>query len=238
MTTPLVDAAPAQEERSWSGWWRWIGIALLVGWVVVLASAVLVGERETSHVDLEKAIAAGDVSEIEVAGGLDKHGNGFTTVELRWRDGFVRRYAEVREVGRGAGRAEPPRVRAGYADRLAEAYPDLRVERVGDPELRGFEAGVVGYRLPGWSASALLVVTLGSLLLLICGPQPWRATKWAWFWITGLAAPLGQLAYLVVGGPTPLGRRPAAGTRRLAGGWAFLLALLVSAAFGVTFSII
>ncbi|PWN02340.1 hypothetical protein DJ010_14630 [Nocardioides silvaticus] len=251
MTAPAVDQQadqpdhPEQAEAAWSGWSRRIGTALLVGWVMLLASTLLVGEREASPDSLEHAIASGNVQDIEAAGGLGR-ASGTAMLELRWRDGIHRYYAEVREmrpmrqndyVIARSRPGQPPRVRAGLVERLQQAYPDLRVAKVGDPALPTVESELLGWRLPGWTAGVGLVLTLGTLLLLIAGPQPWRATKWAWFWLSGLAPPLGQLAYLVVGGPTPLGRPPARGARRLTGGWAFLVAVLVSAAFGVTFSI-
>lgn len=72
------------------------------------------------------------------------------------------------------------------------------------------------------------IAWLAGLFLLIAGPQPRLATRWAWFWLA-LHAPPMMLA-LVVLEPTPWGRRlpipPTA--RRLTGGWALLLSLLLA----------
>lgn len=74
----------------------------------------------------------------------------------------------------------------------------------------------------GW---LVFVASAATLLLLIGGPQPWRATRWAWFWLALPVAPLGLLAYFLLGGPLGVAR-PRHPNRRLTGGWAFLLALV------------
>lgn len=72
------------------------------------------------------------------------------------------------------------------------------------------------------------IAWIAGLFLLVGGPQPRLATRWAWFWLA-FHAPPAMLA-LVVLEPAPWGRRrpasPAA--RRLTGGWAFLLGLLLA----------
>jgi hypothetical protein len=75
----------------------------------------------------------------------------------------------------------------------------------------------------GWFGIAVLT-TIG---LLIAGPQPRRATKWAWFWLAVSITPL-WLVFLVLE-PVPMWSdqpRPVA-RRRLTGGWAFLLSLVL-----------
>jgi len=69
------------------------------------------------------------------------------------------------------------------------------------------------------------IAGLAALLLLIGGPQPRLATKWAWFWLAW-HTPLLWLAFVVlepvpVWLNRPLRQRP----RRLTGGWAFLLSI-------------
>lgn len=58
------------------------------------------------------------------------------------------------------------------------------------------------------------------------GPAPWRATSWAWIWLILGGGPLGSIAYLLLGGPLGLWR-PRDVNRRLTGGWAFLIALVL-----------
>ncbi|MCL3860974.1 hypothetical protein [Actinotalea sp. K2] len=69
---------------------------------------------------------------------------------------------------------------------------------------------------------------IGAFLLLVLGPQPRLATKWAWFWLCMYVPPL-WLVFVVLE-PTPWwvkGQLPPA-QRRLTGGWAFLLGLLLA----------
>ncbi len=51
-------------------------------------------------------------------------------------------------------------------------------------------------------------------------------TRWAWAWFMVLGGPLGSVAYLLLGGPLGV-VRPRAGHRRLTGGWAFLISLVI-----------
>lgn len=72
----------------------------------------------------------------------------------------------------------------------------------------------------GWSDLA----GLATLILLIVGPQPRWATKWAWFWLLGVG-PLTAVFLLLE--PVPVWQSEPARARpsRLTGGWAFLLAI-------------
>jgi hypothetical protein len=70
--------------------------------------------------------------------------------------------------------------------------------------------------------SAFLLFLAGFPLLMI-GPHPWRATRWAWFWL--LLPPVGNVVFLLLSGPTPGVPRPRNPRRRLTGGWAFWLSL-------------
>lgn len=89
-----------------------------------------------------------------------------------------------------------------------------------------------GGRLFGWQTPNPLALTALLLLLvgfgvLVSGPAPWRATRWAWFWL--LLPPVGGIAFLLLSGPTPGVPGPRPPGRRLTGGWAFLLALPLAA---------
>lgn len=81
-------------------------------------------------------------------------------------------------------------------------------------------------------SSLVPLATLGpfaALVLLITGPQPRRATKWAWFWI-GLVVPPLALAFVLLE-PVPLWSRegrPRRAAPRLTGGRALLYALVLS----------
>lgn len=85
--------------------------------------------------------------------------------------------------------------------------------------------------LVGWVA-----LVVAAAWLLVNGPQPWRATRWAWFWTFGLATPLGIVFYLVLGGPTSLSHPPRPGRERLTGVLAFLLTAVVSGLLGAAWA--
>ena len=152
MTTQTMDPAAAG-QTDWSPWARRFGWVLLVGWVALVVSAVVAGERQSS----------------------ETHG--------------------------------------------PSVSDDL-----------------LGWRVPGWVALAGLVLLVAAAWLLVNGPQPWRATRWAWFWTFGLATPLGIVFYLVLGGPTSLSHPPRPGRERLTGVLAFLLTAVVSGLLGAAWA--
>ena len=214
----------------WSTWPRRVGWALLVCWVLATVAAVFLGERSSTLSDLEDAVASGDVSVVEVEGGLGPTGRGYAEIELHWRDGLFAHRAVLREARplRAAPmHADVPTVRAGVVDRMQATYPDLRVGQLSDSR-SSFTGDFLGRRIPTALLAGGFALSLATLGLLIAGPQPWRATRWAWFWILGIAAPLGAIAYLVLAGPTGLTSPPRPGASRLTGGWAFLLSFLVA----------
>lgn len=70
---------------------------------------------------------------------------------------------------------------------------------------------------------------MAALLVLIFGPQPRLAAKWAWFWLS-CAVPVLWLAFLVLE-PVPAWRRRAMAraASKFTGGWALLLAFVLGA---------
>jgi hypothetical protein len=78
------------------------------------------------------------------------------------------------------------------------------------------------------SLLALLAIPLGLwwLILLTAGPQPWRATRWAWFWLSGSV--VGAIAFVLLSGPLPRVRGPRRPERRLTGGWALLIGVVLA----------
>ncbi|WKN50721.1 hypothetical protein [Nocardioides sp. Arc9.136] len=199
------------------------GLRLLVAlaWVAVLAAAFVVGERQSTLGELREAVATGDVHEVAMTEGIGPEGRGFAVVTVHWREGLANRTTDVVEA---RPRRKAPQQRGEHvtgvvtgelATRLRAIDPDLEVHRADRPST---EATVLGYRLPGWAALLPLVAGLGTLLLLIGSPEPWRATRWAWFWLMFLATPVGVTAYLLLAGPTPGVPEPRPGARRLHGG--------------------
>ena len=87
-------------------------------------------------------------------------------------------------------------------------------------------ARATGVILPGANWSDL--ASLATLILLIVGPQPRWATKWAWFWLIDVV-PLAAVFLLLEPVPVWQGEPASARPSRLTGGWAFLLALVLKA---------
>lgn len=200
---------------------------LIVSWLLLAVAAIALGERQATLPDLRSGIASGDVTQVRIIG--EGHG----TVEVEWRDGLLRHRAAVRERRPGKGGDPTVRVtrdgtsviRGGVTDLLRADRPDLRIEQAA---YVNSYSSFLGWRSPVWVGSTTLGLYLLTLLLLAGGSEPWRATRWAWFWLIFLAPPLGIPAFLVLSGHSPLGR-PRQPQRRLTGGWAFLLALCLSA---------
>jgi len=216
---------------------RWLARLLLAGWVVTLVWLSLVALRPATLADLEADLRAGEVETLEVVGGLAPQSRGYSPVELRWRSGWGRQAATAVEAtpGRQATLARSgtplddwgarvPVVEPGLADRLAALDADVRVVEVDRPSSHGT---LFGWQTPMESFWVLLVLWLTTFTVLAWHEHPQRATRAAWAWLVLLGAPLGPVAYLVLGGPAGLLRPPAPGSRRLTGGWALLLALLL-----------
>ena len=55
---------------------------------------------------------------------------------------------------------------------------------------------IYGWRLPSSLGWVGLVAIVGTLALLVSDPQPWRATRQAWFWL--MTNPIGTIVFLVL----------------------------------------
>jgi hypothetical protein len=93
-----------------------------------------------------------------------------------------------------------------------------------DLESYSYGPTILGWRTPVWVGGALLLLWACVTALLTTGPQPWWATRWAWFWLvfSPLALLTLPLFLLISGSPpgVPQAREPG---RRLTGGWASLI---------------
>lgn len=85
--------------------------------------------------------------------------------------------------------------------------------------------GLAGSDGPSWYAVVGWASALVGLYAVVFGPQPWRATRWGWFWLLGL--PFGGVGFAVLSGPTPRLAAPRDPFRRMSGGRAFLISLVV-----------
>lgn len=171
-------------------------------------------------------MATGDVDTVRVVGELPTRGTGYSVVEVHWRHGSMRYTADVVQV---RGRSAKPRAATDGATPVVHAAPSSRLRAL-QPNLRVTQdqnrSG--GGRLLGWQVTSYLGFVAGllffaGLAVLVAGPQPWRATRWAWFWL--LMPPVGAIAFLLASGPTPGLPGPGDPHRRLTGGWAFLLSI-------------
>lgn len=238
MTTPLPDEVQPgigeddlrrvpRAPRSRTGYdvWRW---CLVVGNVLLLAVALVFGARPASWSEVQTAVSSGAVTSVTVATGADD--GSLLRQQVTWREGLIQRGAYVTVVPPASDvdwvSTPPTTIARDAGAELQTLAPGLRVER--DHRDTGSSASFWGWAMP-FPAAVTVALLLGWacwLGLLVHGPAPWRATRWAWFWLSWV--PGGVVAFFLLAGPTPglpAPRRPA---RRLTGGWAFLLSLLLT----------
>jgi hypothetical protein len=179
-----------REQRSRAdGHWDRVRYSLIVGWLLIIVATVLFGERSGSWVNIQGQVASGEVGTIRVAGALPADATGYATVDVHWRHGLWRHAARVVEV-RGPGAPSNETLLDGtdvsavvHTDpgvQLVRSQPGLRVLR--EPQHLS-DSSLLGWRLPSWLGVAAFALILGGLASLVGGPQPWRATRWAWFWL-------------------------------------------------------
>ncbi len=153
--------------------------------------------------------------------------------QLQWREGIFQYRADADYVigvtnlaaaRRSSGDRAVSKTELGA--RLSREHPGVRIVR---RPAQYDDFAVYGFHVP-WPVGGLgIAAALGALVLLIEGPEPWWATRWAWFWL--LPIPLALPAFLLLSGPIPLLPSPRRPDRRLTGGWAFLLSALLTSEF-------
>lgn len=151
--------------------------------------------------------------------------DGLGPVVLEWRSLGVPRTTEVRVVrrqGSGTSSSEIPRLRREQLEEVLGSDPGVSVVRV--PESSRGGVGVWwNWELPGAVMVVGLVLWAATIGVLVNQASPKLATKWAWWWLSLIAAPAALVAFLIFGAP----RTPGDRARRLTGGWGFLLMLLL-----------
>ncbi|MFN8190895.1 MAG: hypothetical protein U0R78_10755 [Nocardioidaceae bacterium] len=206
----------------------WVRVVLAGLWLALLVGMVVVGERDATLGDLRSAIASRSIDSVTVSGGLVDGTMGAHTQQVRWREHGIQRVTTVLEVSHPGGHrgSSYPVVHGDVGDWLQTRFPDLMVHR---GSVRLPAATVWGFNGPSWFAAVALTAVLATFTLVVTGPSPWRATRWAWFWL--MWTPIGALAFVVLSGPVWGLPAPRSGRRGLTGGWAFLLSLVVGELF-------
>jgi len=226
-----VSAPPASAQRVASRTWTALRLALAGLWLVAAATGYVVHERPATLDDLYASVAAGDVVSVQLVGGLPADAvSGSATQEVHWRAGGVPRVATVHVVRESSGgqvsvSSSDAVTTDDVASEIAARSSAVRVVQTGVHSGVSFTSGIFGWSVPSWVGAVMLGVWLISLVVLVAGPEPWRATRWAWFWLGG--TPLGPLPFLLLSGPAPALPSPHHPARRMTGGWAFLLSLVL-----------
>lgn len=211
--------------------WARIRYALLAVFAVVAIAILALGNRPASFFELTKDIQDGKVTQVTVVNALPPGATGYTQAEIHWHDGVTPRYTPVLHVvpsdETGVTTYQGPareQITGDIGARLNEySSQPLTVTRAADSSAG--TSVVVGWQVPNWVGILAIVASLGTIALLVFGPQPLMATKWAWFW--ALASVVGFAAtpiFLLWGIPrTGAIEQPYSKQGRLTGGWAFLL---------------
>jgi hypothetical protein len=237
---PAATPPPGLRSR-WQVLERLLRPTLAVACLAMVLSVLAVGERESSLADLEQAVSSGDVDVVQVSDGRA----GDAEVMVSWRDGLVRHITWVMEAPRHDDDPFDPdgfgdfQIHEGYGDSVIEGDvrshltmldPDVRFESV---SWRGHESTIMEWGVPYPLWVAVTVMFLLTLLAIPLSPRPpWRATRWAWFWLVLGAAPVAVPAYLLLAGPAAGVPHPRPGASRLTGGWAFLLSVVAGTLVG------
>jgi len=203
-------------------------VALALGWLLLALTTLLIGQRPASLEDLRAAVDAGRVTEVRVSEGPapDAAGYGVHVQSAVWRDRLVLHRVEAQrvDVGTSASSSGLPLLDSDLAE-------ELRAQGVQVRSLEGWDAHseVLGWQVPESIGLLLFAEWLATLFLLVGGPVPERATRWAWFWLN--SNPIGLLASLLLSGPFPGVPAPRPAAHRLTGGWAFLVGLVLGGAY-------
>ena len=223
--------ATAAPQATYDEWrtrrWRLTGLAFAILWLVTAVLFVQLGEKQSDLNRLVGSVSDGSVTQVEVVGLPQEPGwRGRVRVTLKWHGSVLSRFAEVTvDSHREHSRTVQGDEIVGDPAELLRASAFPRELSITYSDYTGFREWH-GWRGPEVPAVLGLAAWFGTILLAGAGPQPWRATSWAWIWLILLSGPLGSVAYLLLGGPLGLWR-PRDLSRRLTGGWAFLLAIVL-----------
>lgn len=221
---------PGDSDRGWD----LFRLVLLVVYVGLWLATLVTGTLQASYDRLNADLRLGEARSVQlVIDGFDQpapRGDFREHRSVVWQDGLLRRQATLVWVDSGPERTLPNGnrvVRTEPGAWLAERYgvPVDRVEASSQQQFRAWRGGPFFYfgDLLGLAHVSALIFLF---VFLVMSPQPWRATRWAWFWMV-FVSPLAMLAFLTFGGRTPGIRPPADPRRRINGWWGFLIGLVL-----------
>jgi hypothetical protein len=181
---------------------------LLAGWAVTVGLALWTRPAETTQQQLRADIAAGRVDHYEVVYGTwTRQGpwNVSTTdfnpspngPGIAWslHDGR-RRWASITGVPVGLD-SSPPQA---HAPLNPDGTPTGQADPVVAPLVAALDRAGATSPVPQPEVldPVVAVVAVVGLIMLVTGPPPQRGTKWFWFWLLGVSAGLGLVAWLVL----------------------------------------
>ena len=200
-------------------------LTLIALWIFVLATSAVLGERQATLTDLLNAVASGKVSEVHVAGALPAGSSGWTTLDVRWRQGLVARQAtaiqaspDSEQEAAGSASSSESVITTDVATLIRGRFPKAQVRVQVSQTRASATAKVLGWYLPSWMLWIVLFGLAVTLGLIVNGPEPWRATRWGWAWALLFTGPIAAAAFAALSGPTPLMPRPKGFAGRLTGG--------------------
>lgn len=229
MTSSTVLTAAPVTGRIVSPAWARLRYGLLALFGVVLLGMLTMGVRPATFTDFGAALSQGRVSAVTVVDEMPEGWSGTSTVEIRWHDGLLPRYTQVRQVRAGSGPEVTTSndrdlhvVHGSITDELRLYAPDVTVNAA---ERASTTFQVANWHVPAWVTILALFGAALTVTLLITAPEPLLATRWAWFW--ALVSPVGFIAlplFLLLGIPrTGAVELPYSKAGRLTGGWSFIL---------------
>lgn len=225
MTTPtsvpddLVELPPRTAPSRGRALALRIALAVLL---VVGVTAAALSPAQRTVADLLGALDRGEVAAVTIE---RPPGEVSGTFRVLWtgagRDGTALYRAGTVDGAGVAGLVDQGRT---ILDAAAASPGDVQVRQVAF--LATTPVWLDGVPLTG-VALATAAVLLCLLLRLAFGPEPVLATRWAWFWLVAAAWPVWLVHVLLEPAPLWARRSAEAPVRRLTGGWALLIGIVL-----------